>query len=324
MTRTVIKLPLFLLFLIINPDLRGQNLHTYVDIDSLRVGDILHFTLVLDGNYTVAEFPDQNAFEPEFELLSRERFQISQQRDSLVYRLQFFGTESVTIGRKEVRLRAGDRDTLLYSVPVPLSFRSVLAEDETEFRPVKPIFDFARNWFPWILLFLLIAAAAWFFYKKYSEREPDETALPLHSPTPFLNPLDELQTSLSLLNGKKRPQSFDEFELFYIELGNAIRLYLKRVYNIQALEMTTREILENLRHELAPADIISITRQVLQDADMVKFANFLPGEELAISALEKADRFAETASVTDYERINYMRYKHQQEQQYNHPEGSST
>lgn len=294
----------------------GQHLHTYVDTDSLKAGDILTYTLVLDGAYSSVQFPGESSFESEFEFLSRERFQISQQRDSLVYRLQFFGTEPVTIGRKVVQLQYAGRDTVLYSTPVSLAFSSLLTEEDAEFRPLKPIFEFARNWLPLLLVLLLLALLFYYLAVKFrnreSEKHPEE---PVKEPVLFLDPLDQLKETVSLLKGNNRPGSFVEFEQFYIELGDAIRLYLKRVYRINALEMTTREIIDSLRAELASSDIITITRKVLQEADMVKFANFLPGEELAHEALKKADQFVGTVSVTDYERIRYMKYQHEQSQQ---------
>lgn len=309
------KIILIFLFILCHSVAEGQNLHTYVDRDSVRVGDILTFTLVLDGTYSSVQFPTEEDFESEFEFLSRERFQTTQQLDSLVYRLQFFGSESVTLGRKPVQLSEAGRDTVLFSTPVPLSFRTVLDEDESEFRPIKPIFEFARNLWPLLLLILLLAGIAAYFYKRYLLNPPLKSELPTYEPIPFPDPIRELTQALSHLKGKRSPQTFEEFELFYIELGDIIRLYLKRVYQFPALEMTTREIIEALRADLAHEEFIAITRKMLQEADMVKFANFHPQEELAISALKKAEQFLQTVSVTDHERVSYMRYKHEQQEE---------
>jgi hypothetical protein len=89
-----------------------------------------------------------------------------------------------------------------------------------------------------------------------------------------------------------------DYEDYYIRLGDAIRLYIKRVYEFPALEMTTREITQNLQKELASSAIIKITRSVLNEADMVKFANFKPDPAQADGVLAKAGEFVEIASVS--------------------------
>jgi hypothetical protein len=304
---------LLLIFMAMAGFAQAQSVHTYVDKDSLRVGDRLSYTIVFEGDYDSIAFPGEDDFENEFDVISRERYQITERRDSLVYTLQFFGTEDVTIGRKEIHIRAEQSDTTLYTTPVPLFFKTILAEGDEEFRPLKPIFDFARSWWPWILAAILLAIAGWLFYRWYIRRgtEPETEPEPVRLPDPFRNPLDDLKREIEQLSNVQSLHTEEEFETFYIRLGDAIRLYLKRIYEFPALEMTTREIIDELQKELAPSEIITITRKVLNEADMVKFANFHPGTELAASVYQRAIQFIETAEIVNYEQIKYMRYKYE-------------
>ena len=311
MKRHLFTLILFLL--LIQPNLLyGQQVHTYVDTDSLRVGDIFHYTIVFDGTYQDVAYPARDDFEPELEFISRERYQVSERRDSLVYRLQFFGTEDLTISRKQIHLQTADRDTVLQTSMVPLFFNTTLAEGDEEFRPFKPLFDFARNWWLLILTLILFAVAAYYLYRWYQNREVEEKPdpVPAQKPEPFISPLDELKEAVESLSGVYSLDTEEDFENFYIRLGDAIRYYLKRVYKITALEMTTREIIDALHQELAPSEIITITRKVLNEADMVKFANFHPDTEMAKSVLKKAKAFIETAEVANRDQIRYMKFKH--------------
>lgn len=295
----------------------AQQLHTYVDTDSVSVGDRITYTIVFDGNYHSIIYPEESLFESELEYLNRERFQITEQRDSLVYHLQYFGTENLIIQKKPVQISTSVGDTTLYTVDVPLFFKSVIEGDDEEFRSFKPLFEFARNWFLIILLIVFTATFFYFLYRWYQNREipsiePEQQFIP---PDPFADPLDLLQKELSDLSDTSKLSSFEDYERFYVRLGDAIRTYLKRVYNIQALEMTTREIVDSLHHELASSDIITMSRRVLNDADMVKFANFQPTEEQAESVLKRAKSFAETAAIVDNEKIRYMKFKY--EKKYN-------
>ncbi len=291
----------------------AQQVHTYVDKDSLQVGDPFTYTIVFNGTYDNIDFPGEEDFEEEITVNSIQRYQPSTNRDSLVYHLQFFGVDDLTISRKEILVRSDESDTTLTTVPVPLYFKTVLAEGEDEFRPMKPIFDFARAWWPYILIAILLIAAAFYLYRWYSSREIPEEPEPEEPPPPFSNPLQQLKQTISKLSDISSLQTDEEYESFYIELGDAIRLYLKRVYEFQALEMTTTEIVMSLQEEHAPPKIISITRKVLNEADIVKFANFNPGQEGAKSAWQTAKQFIETAEVVNREQIQYMKYKHEVE-----------
>ena len=289
----------------------AQQVHTYVDRDSLQVGDQFTYTIVFEGNYNSAQFPNEEAFEEDLTVNSIQRYQSPSGRDSIVYNLQFFAIADLTIGEKEIVVQQESGETTHTTTPVPLFFKTTLAADDDEFRPMKPIFAFARAWWPWILGLIVLLIAGYYFYHWYTNREITEEREPEEPPAPFSSPLDELKETISSLADVEYLETEEQFERFYIELGDAIRLYIKRVYEFQALEMTTSEITLTLQEELAPPKLISITRKVLNEADIVKFANFNPGTEGAKSAWQTAQKFIETAEVVNFEQLKYMKYKYE-------------
>lgn len=291
----------------------AQQVHTYVDADSLQVGDQFTYTIVFNGSYSSIEFPTEETFEEDLAVNSIQRYQSPAGRDSIVYNLQFFAIEDMTIGPKEILVQSETRDTTLATTPVPLHFKTSLAADEDEFRPMKPIFSFARAWWPYILGLIILLIAGYYFYRWYTTREiiAEPEPEPSEPPEPFSDPLEELKETIDSLSDVEYLETFEQFERFYIELGDAIRLYLKRVYQFQALEMTTSEITLSLQEEHTPPKIISITRKVLNEADIVKFANFNPGAEAAQKALQTAHSFIETAEVVNHEQIKFMKYKYE-------------
>lgn len=291
----------------------AQQVHTYVDADSLQVGDRFTYTIVFNGSYSSIEFPTEESFEEDLTVNSVQRYQSTAGRDSIVYNLQFFGIEDLTIGPKEISVQSETRDTTVTTTPVPLHFKTSLAADDDEFRPMKPIFSFARAWWPYILGLIILLIAGYYFYRWYTNREITEEPKPepVAPPAPFSDPIEELKGTISGLSDVEFLETFEQFERFYVELGDAIRLYIKRVYEFHALEMTTSEITLSLQDEHAPPKIISITRKVLNEADIVKFANFNPGTEGAQKALHTARLFIETAEVVNHEQIKYMKYKYE-------------
>lgn len=291
----------------------AQQVLTFSDKDSLRVGDIFELTFVVEGNYSSLTYPSVDDFEDDLEILSRQRFQVASNRDSLVYKIQFFATEDVTISSKSIYLNLTEGDTTIATARVPLFFKPTLAEGDEEFRPLKPIFDFARSFWPVLIVLLLLALAGYFFYRWFKNRETKPEPSPVIEPKPFVHPLEYLKKELAALPKPGSLHEKSQFEQFYIKLGDAIRLYVKRVYEFPALEMTTREITDNLQKGLAGSEIIKITRSVLNEADMVKFANFKPDSDQAENVLKKANEFVEIATKSDHQKIEYLKFQYQQE-----------
>ncbi|MDZ7682134.1 MAG: hypothetical protein U5J63_10610 [Fodinibius sp.] len=184
--------------------------------------------------------------------------------------------------------------TALYTNPVAVSFSSVLAEDEQNFRPFKPIFDFARAWWPYILGLSILAVAGYYFYQNYlkKQKEEDQKEQPTFTPEAFVNPLKEYQKNIKDLE-QTDLETQEDFKEFYIDLGDAIRQYYESLYNIPALESTSRELLTMLKNGSVDENLVDDTRAVLQEADMVKFAKFQADDEnKQIEPLKKREIFS--------------------------------
>lgn len=307
-----------LLFLISIVSVAGyaQQVHTIVDADSVRVGDTIDLSVVLEGNYTLQSYPDSTVFSDDLELLSRERYQVAANRDSIVYRLQYFGVEDLVIDPLEFNLRVTNRDTTLRSNRVPLFFKSTLTSQEEELRPLKPIFDFARTYWPFILGGILLILLGVAIARYLKERAKQDTFIPKSfREEEFVNPLDELENDIVALQAGTTPVNREEFETFYVRLADSIRRYLKRVYGFAALEMTTSEIIRELQRERASSDLIRDVKKVLRDADMVKFAKFNPASDQVSDAIRTGLDFLETARSVDSDRVEYLEYQHKEEQE---------
>lgn len=291
--------------------LAAQQVQTFVDRDSLQVGDTFHYSIVIDGDYELLDYPNEEHFDGDIEMISRQRYQVSSRRDSIVYQLQFFEVEDSVIPEQQILLQANDEETTLNTPEIPLYFKTTLAEDDETFRPFKPIYEFAVDKWPYILGFILFLIAAWFIYRYIqNQKQKDPIPAPVFKRTRYVNPLEVLEKSLQGLKNAPPRKTEDEFDEFYIQLGDAIRLYLKRVYEFPALEMTSGEIINELKKNRASFDLIQSTKKVLFEADMVKFANFTPGNEQLRGAIKTAEDFLHTAKTVDVEKITYLEYKH--------------
>lgn len=292
---------------------QAQNLKEFTTVDSLRVGDTFNYSITLnrDQQYDEIVFPDSTDLGSVFEIRSRQRYKVSSFKDSVYYKLQFFGTSDTTIPPLAVHLIQQADTTTLYTNPVPIAFKSVLAKNDDKLRPLKPIFEFAAAWWPYIIGFIILVVAAYYgyqYYLKQQEKEAPKEPKPFE-PKPFVNPIKELQKSIKQLD-RMEFSSQEDFKKFYIDLGDAIRQYFETLYNIPALESTSRELLNMLRAGSIDENLIADTRAVLQEADMVKFAKFTPTTDQADRALKKAYNFLERARDVDGARVEHLRRKH--------------
>lgn len=291
----------------------SQTVEEFARTDSLNAGDVFNYSITLkkDRAYDRIIYPDSASFDDTFEIRERQRFSVTDFKDSLSYQIQFWGVDSDTIPALPVQLVSNGDTTTVYTQPVPLSFRTVLESEDAELRPLKPIFEFFGAWWPWLLALLLLLLAVglfyWFYWRGDDEIEPEPA--PEFKAAPFLNPLKELENNLLQLQNVSLSTK-EQFKQFYINLGDAIRLYFEQLYHIPALESTSREIIYELNHRAIDQRLIEQTRVVLREADMVKFAKFTPTNEQAKEAYKKAEEFLEIAKTLHGSRIQQMRRQH--------------
>lgn len=83
----------------------------------------------------------------------------------------------------------------------------------------------------------------------------------------------------------------DKQKSFYSGVTDALREYIVSRYGISAMEMTTKEIFDDLRGKDVPADLYDEAKSLFERADFVKFAKYVASDEENASAVPTAVRF---------------------------------
>lgn len=96
---------------------------------------------------------------------------------------------------------------------------------------------------------------------------------------------------LGQLRERRLAESGHEKE-YYTELTDILRQYLEGRFGINAMEMTSREIMDRL-YDSDVKDKRDYVRQILHVADFVKFAKVRPLPADNIAAFDNAVRFVE-------------------------------
>ena len=283
----------------------AQSVSVQSPTDSLSVGQVFDLSITVKTQETFSKiiFPDSSHFSPNLFLNITEQYRVNNYSDSSVYKLQFFATDNFTVPPLPIKVVNGSDTTFVFTEPVDLVYKQTISSIEDKFKPLKPVYDFPISIWPYIVILLLLLAIGYFIWRKYFQNQPEEIIE--ETPVPvFVNPLEELEKSLSRIRNNHQNLPAKNFKHFYSELGDALRLYFEELYDIPALESTTREVMRYLDAFGVDSQLTQHTRKVLNEADMIKFAKFNPTLDQSWRALDEADAFLIRAQSVDIMRID--------------------
>jgi hypothetical protein len=200
-------------------------------------------------------------------------------RTSARYVLTAFELGELEIPPLEVSVsRSGDANPLVVSTdPVTVTVQSVGRDDTGDIRAIKPPLEIPRNWLllaPWFLIALALGALGYWWYRRHQKRA--QGVSDLLTPTVPRRPphvvayeaLDRLAAAGLLERREIKP--------YFINVSEIIRNYLDGRFGIDAMEMTTPDVLGEL--ELVEIGHEAFERFVtfFERSDLVKFAKFRP------------------------------------------------
>lgn len=300
-----------LLLVMISSPAFSQSVRSFAFPDSLAIGD--NFTFVITSQYPPGRYqpvyPDESAFDDAFEFVSVQRYRGVQSRDSIVYRLQFFALQDTLMPELPVAFVGSQADQSVLTPPVPLYFKSLLDPVSDDLRPLKPIFEFARSYVPFILgglLLIIIAAILWLYRDRFKKQKPELLPEPVTVP-PFVNPLKSLSDEINELQAIQ----YDNYKELYSRLSIAFRQYFEDVYEFLALESTTKEVLLDLSQRRMETLLHKKIAKLLIDSDMAKFARYKPTADQVAESLLLANELLQTFKRIDNDRLAQMKYEYE-------------
>jgi hypothetical protein len=159
--------------------------------------------------------------------------------------------------------------------PISISVHTVPVDLTKEIKDIKPPLDIP---FPFWLILIYIAIFIFVIAVGYAiwYRIKTKKRIPLFEKVePQLSAHELAYKELYLLEEKKLWQK-GMIKEYYTEVTEIIRKYLERRYGIDALEMTTEEILNTIISIRSDEKIQEVLKIFLNIADFVKFARFQP------------------------------------------------
>lgn len=209
------------------------------------------------------------------------------------FTVQAFDPGTVTIPPFAVLGDAG-ADTAFSNVltikvnPVDVDSLETVNPMESIVNPGAKWYDYIPNWLLWTLLALaivaIVVAVALFIIKNKKKEEIIRS-----TPIP---PYDLAMSRLQTLRSRNLAESGHEKE-YYTELVDILRQYLEGRFDINAMEMTSTQIIRALRSNPKTRMSADQVKSVLSIADFVKFAKVRPLPDDNVKAYTRAFDFVE-------------------------------
>jgi hypothetical protein len=193
----------------------------------------------------------------------------------------------------------GEERLEISSDPLLLEVMGVEVDMEADIHDIKPIFGVPvsfRELLPYILGVIGLALLVWVIYYIISKRKKTVTATPTIWEKPDIPAHVAAISALENLKSKKLWQA-GQVKLYHSELTDILRMYLEKRYAMHAMEMTSSEIMFGLHSYLSDELLASKFREVLELADLVKFAKYKPDNTLHDRSMELAFDFVMATKI---------------------------
>ena len=263
------------------------SVESQVDRSTAYIGDVIQYSVI------VTHDPDVNVIMPElaqnlgqFELRDYKVEEPRKQDGKIIsrtdYSLSTFDTGEFTIPELQIgyTTKTDSTEKFFKTEPLLITVQSLDPEKDGDIRDIKPPRvpdrDY-RDYILWGLIglgVLIVAGAAWYFIRRYRQ---GKSLLPVKQKPQ--RPAHEvaLEALQALVQGSLLTDG--EVKTYYIQLSDIIRQYIRDRFFIDAPEMTTGQLLNEMDREGLKADEIGMISEFLNGCDLVKFAKYIPGEK---------------------------------------------
>ena len=253
----------------------------YVETKEMRIGEHARFIVELgiDSGYSVdMQIPDR--LTADIEVLEKKNYVTSGANGRETYRSECIVTSFIDSLQVIPPVIAKVNNDTYYTNATALMVSSVPIDtlNLKNIKGFRPVWEASLTWEEYrdavylsFLLVVLLLLLAWIIVR-YINNKPIIRIVREKPPKPShftaLQRIDEIKGDVSL----KGEESAKEY---YTRLTDALREYMHNRYKFNAADMTTGEIIENLLR-FNDRDAINEVKEILEVADLVKFAKFKP------------------------------------------------
>ena len=190
----------------------------------------------------------------------------------------------------------------LLTDPIDLYVTTIAVDTTQAYKPLMPPIEqpiSMKEVFPWVLgaLLLILAGLVIWYFVKHRKPRLDENGEPIKGPVipPYTKAIGDLEN----LKQQKLWQ-VGKVKEYYSSLTDIAREYIEGQFGVNAVEMTTDDILEEVKELGFEAKLYGKLKDTMELADLVKFAKY------TASSLESDNAMSD---MTDFVNDSYAHYQ---------------
>jgi hypothetical protein len=254
------------------------------------IGDRINLKIIVKTTEEVGKIKIKIPKDKKYEIPREQPTEKRRQTDYMVFEKNitavFFNVGDFEIGPFTVELINNEKVIETKQTnSIPVTIKSVLTGDDKDIKPLKSLIDIKGNPFytlKYVLagLFIILAAVLLIMWLKQRKKRVPPT------PEPLLSPLEEFEKRTREL-WEKKLFAKGKMKLHFTELTRILKHFLSRTYRFNAEDFTTYETLDRLKRDEQEALIWDNMKFVMNTADLVKFAKFLPDSPVFAEVFNK-------------------------------------
>lgn len=268
----------------------------FSDKSEYQVGDYINYTIEISHNYDMRVFkPALSEFAKDIDVIRTDEpiVEETQSVKKIIYRfiIAKYDSADVTIPSIPILYQMG-KDTTSLTVKtnsVQFIVRTLPVNTALEIKDVKPPIVLPMDLLTILLIvlsILLLVLLALYLYRRNQKKKLKKVE---RKRVYIIPPHVKALTELHALEEKKLwQQGF--IKEYHSSITEIIRRYFEDRFKILALESSTTEILDQLTRVVLPENIYKTVNDFLNNADLVKFAKYIPltsvNEEMMTQAVD--------------------------------------
>lgn len=274
---------------------QGISIKSSTDKQKYLIGDYIFYSIEMSypEEYKLSIPKIQDSIK-QLEYLKSEKPLKEKKENKIFFNQKFvfskYEPDTITIPQIKIELveKSTNKKVLVSTSEIVVFITAYDVKDSKDIVDVKPPVKVPFDWwfvFYIALISLVIISAMFFVWKKWIKQKikPElDKKIILPPDIIALNNLSELENKRLWQQGKIKE--------FHTEITSIIRKYFEDAFLFNALEMTSTEIIDEIKKNERLKVIENILDKFFQNADMVKFAKFQPlpsvNEEMLVQAYE--------------------------------------
>lgn len=292
----------FAILCLLSFKLSAQSVSVLASVDSsdYLVGDYINYSIEIRAEKDIQiSIPFIRDSLKRVEIIKELTPQIKEEKNikssTYGYTISYYDSAVVTLPPIAIRYKTSgnSEEKVVLSNPVTFTVHTVKVDQQAEIKDVKEPLTIPLDWkliSLIVLIVILVLVLVFYLYRRYKKKKAEQ---------PIIKKIIRIPAhvrALTALDNLEREQLWQKGRIkeYHSSITGIIRGYFEERFKLPALELTTSEQIQKLSRVPSAKNILIITNEFLNNADLVKFARFQPLPSVNETMMKQAKEIINT------------------------------